>query len=117
CESQRRASAKGALRAILGPQHVEFLSVPIPDSLCFHRVAPRSYRLTLPPAAPQLGIDEARLLRWLWCGVRGDGRVYRSRIKLLQEALEPLCVSRQGEAITVYRVAHEAHDFGVFFGG
>jgi hypothetical protein len=52
-------------------------------------------------------------------GARGAARGAGGarRIELRQDALEPPGPRRQRVAVPINRRTHQAHDFGVFFGG
>jgi len=73
-------------------------------------------RLTSPPAAPQLGIEQARLHARQRRRVWYRGRPLSLRVELCQDALEPLCARRQRVPVAINCRTHQAHDFGIFFG-
>src|SRR5262249_35829154 len=104
--------------AVIGsPLHVPLaMSLAVLEQECrFSLWFAHLAELTPPPAAPQLGIDEARrsgrLRRWERYGLRCG------RLRLVEDLPQPSHARRQGVAVTINRAPHQGHDFGIFFGG
>ena len=103
----------------VGPLHVPVAgSLPVLKQECWFSLGfVHLDELTPPPAAPQLGIEMARLGRGLGRWVRHNSGLDGHRIDLRHDALEAPHARREWVAVAINCRTHKAHDFGVFFGG